>query len=70
MLELLGVQLVRFHAERIAGPRTDDALPMCGLVEEGSQAGHVDVQQVVGARRRTVAPQLVDEAVVGDGRPG
>ena len=68
--ELLGVQLVRIHAERIAGPRTDDALPVRWLAEECPEAGHVDVQQVMRARRRTVAPQLVDEPIIGDGRPG
>jgi hypothetical protein len=70
VLEPLGVQLARLHAERVAGPRAHEALRVRLVPEERSQAGHVHLQQVVGAGRRTVSPQLVDEPVIGNGRPG
>ena len=68
--EALGIQLSRPDPKGVPGLLADDPLPAGGLAQEGPEARNVHLQEVVRAGRRNVAPELVDEPVIGHGETG
>lgn len=63
--EALGVQVTRRQHDLVAG-RAGDQDVAADVADEASQPVDVDADQVLGLRRRTVAPEVGDEPPGGD----
>ncbi len=67
VLEALEIELAEADTQEVAGrARDENALVASALPECRAQARDVDLQRVGGARRRPLAPQLVDQRIRRD----
>ena len=66
VLEAVEIELAEADAQDVAGRARDENALVASPAERRAQARDVDLQRVGGARRRPLAPQLVDQRIRRD----